>query len=393
MSSPNNIDHEPLEEFLISDPVLADGPLPGNAKKTRQHIVPQWLQRGFSQSKDPKRVKVAVYRKDSEPIFTNIANVGVRKSFFTSTYFDGDKSVTQLDGEFAAIIDKLRGQEGSLTGEDETNACKLFAHLEVRHHAVDHTVREMWANILPILFDRIRSEKKLQDWLHKPVLSQQNSVDAIAQNCTHQLRQAKARRGAPPVNLREMIRYAADYIDSFKAGVSADISATGAVPEFVVEKFTELIGRKELLEHSIVYNRSRGMFLHADAKSKVAGYSNYSWKIVHFSEDIVLPDSMVFHEVTDSLLIQNYLYVPARQLASYLPISSRSALVGRSKPHRRRLPNAAQMRHMAAQASFKYFIAAVQSETYGRLKSKIGKHRKYATPAIWRLVAKECLAH
>ena len=105
----------------------------------------------------------------------------------------------------------------------------------------------MSTNILPIFFDRIRSEKKLQDWLHKPVLSQQNSVDAIAQNCTHQLRQAKARRGAPPVNLREMIRYAADYIDSFKAGVSADISATGAVPEFVAEKFTELIGRKELL--------------------------------------------------------------------------------------------------------------------------------------------------
>ena len=377
----------------ILDSVPADGPLPGNVKKTRQHIVPQWLQRGFSQSKGPKRVKVAVYRKDSEPFFTNIVNVGVRKSFFTSTYFDGDKSVTQLDGEFAAIIDKLRGQEGSLVGEDETNACRLFAHLEVRHYSVDRMVREMWTNILPILFDRVRNEKKLQDWLHKPVLSQQNCMDAIAQNCAHQLRQAKAHRGAPPVNLREMIRYAADYIDWFKAGVSADISATGAVPEFVAEKYTELIGRKELLEHSIVYNRSKGMFLHADAKSRVAGYSNFSWKIVYFPEDIVLSDSMVFHEVTDSPLIQNYLHVPARQLASYLPISSRSALVGRSKPHKRRLPNAAQIRHMAAQASFKYFIAAVQSEAYGRLKSKIGKHRKYATPAIWRLIAKECLAH
>ncbi|MCY4642011.1 MAG: DUF4238 domain-containing protein [Gammaproteobacteria bacterium] len=393
MSSPNNVDHEPLEEFLISDPVPAAGPLPGSAKKTRQHIVPQWLQRGFSQSKDPKRVKVAVYRKDSEPIFTNIVNVGVRKSFFTSTYFDGDKSVTQLDSEFAAIIDKLRGQEGSLTGEDEKKACRLFAHLEVRHHGIDRIVREMWANILPILFDHVRNEKELQDWIHKPVLSQQNCMDAIARNCAHQLRQAKACRGAPPVNLREMIRYAADYIDSFKALMSTDVAATGAVPELVAEKYAKLIDRKEVLEHSIVYNRSRGMFLHADAKSRVAGYSNYSWKIVHFPENIVLPDSMVFHEATDSSLIQNYLYVPARQLASYLPISSRSALVGRSKAHKRRLPNAAQMRHMAAQASFKYFIVAVQREAYGRLKSKIGKHRKYSTPAIWRLVVKECLAH
>ena len=377
----------------MHDLVPAHGPLPGNAKKTRQHIVPQWLQRGFSRSKDTKRAKVAVYRKDSEPIFTNIVNVGVRKSFFTSTYFDGDKSVTQLDGELAATIDELRGREGPLTGEDQTNACRLFAHLEVRQHATERTIREMWTNVIPILVDHVRNEKELQDWLHKPMLSQRNCMDAIERSCARRCRQARARRGASPINLRETIRFAVVYIDSFKALVSADVATTGAAPEFVAEEYAKRVEGEEVLEDSVVYNRSKEMFLRAEAKSRVAGYSDFRWKVVRFSEDIVLPDSMVFHEVTDSSMIQNYLYVPARQLASYLPISARSALVGRSKPHRRRLPNAAQMRQMAARASFEFFVAAERNEAYGRLAPLIGNHRAFATPAVWRVVAEECLAY
>ena len=154
----------PTKQWTLSDQQLnpmrdvipAAGPLPGDAKKTRQHIVPQWLQRGFSRSTDPKRPKVAVYRRDAEPLWTNIVNVGVRKSYFTSTYFDGDISVTELDGRFAAIVDELRGRAGFLTGADEANACRLIAHLEVRQNAAERTIREMWTNVMPILVDHVR---------------------------------------------------------------------------------------------------------------------------------------------------------------------------------------------------------------------------------------------
>ena len=167
----------------MNDLVPPRGPLSGNAKKSRQHIVPQWLQRGFTRSKDPKRSQVAVYRKGARPIFTNILNVGVRKNFFTSTYFDGDKSVTQLDAQFAATIDKLRNWEGPLAGEARANACRLFAHMEVRQHARERTVREMWTSVVPILFDHVRNEKKLHDWFCKPMLRQRNCVDAIERSC------------------------------------------------------------------------------------------------------------------------------------------------------------------------------------------------------------------
>lgn len=381
------------QNYKTPSPVPAGAPLPKNVRKTRQHIVPKWLQRGFSHSKNPKRAKVAVYRKDSEPFFTNIANVGVQKSYFTSAYFDGDESVTQLDGEFASIMDRLQGQEGTLTDEDKTNACRLFAHLEVRCHMTERTIREMWTNISPLLLDHLRSEKNLKDWYHKPVLDQHDTVNAISRICARRLRQAKARHGVPPVNLRETVQFVADCVDSFRASMLAVEAETGAVPESIAEEYATRIERDGVIEGSLSYNRSRNMAQHPDAKVRVAGYSKFHWKVVKFREDIVLPDSMVFHEVTDSPLIQNYLYVPPRQRASYLPITSRRALVGRSKSHRRRLPNAAQMRHMAAQASFEYFIAAVESEAYERLKSKISKYRAYATPAVWRLVVKECLAH
>ena len=274
----------------MHDLVPANGPLPRNAKKTRQHIVPQWLQRGFSRSTDSKRAKVAVYRKDSEPIFTNIVNVSVRKSFFTSTYFDGDISVTELDGQFAAIIDELGCREGFLTGEDQTNACELFAHLEVRQHATERTIREMWKNVMPILFNHIRNKEKFQVWLRKPMLTQRNCMDVIERSCARRFRQARAHRGASPVNLREMIRFAVVYIDSFKALVSADVAVTGASPDFVAKEYANRIESEEMLEDGIVYNRSKQMFLHASAMSRVDGYAGFRWEVVRFTEDIVLPD-------------------------------------------------------------------------------------------------------
>ena len=376
----------------MHDVIQAVGPLPGNAKKTRQHIVPQWLQRGFSRSTDPKRAKVAVYRRDAEPLWTNIVNVGVRKSYFTSTYFDGDISVTELDSQFAAIVEELRGRAGPLTGEDKANACRLFAHLEVRQHATERTVREMWTNIIPTLLDYVRNQKKLQDWLRKPMLSQRNCIDAIERSCTSRLGHARARR-LEAVNLRETIRFAVLYIDSFKALVAADVARTRAAPDSVAKEYAKRIEGEELLEDGIAYNRSKRMLRGAEAKSRIAGYAGFRWKIVQFSEDVTLPDAMVFHEVTDSSMVQNYLYVPARQLASYLPISARSALVGRAKPHKRRLPNAVRMRQMAARASFEFFVAAERKEAYQRLASSIGKHRAFATATTWRVVAEECLAH
>ena len=376
----------------MSDLVPAAGPLPGDAKKTRQHVVPQWLQRGFSRSRDPKRAKVAVYRRDARALWTNTINVGVRKSHFTSTYFDGDKSVTGLDGQFAEIVAQLRCRPGAVSGEDKMNACRLFAHLEVRQHATERTVREMWINIMPILLDHVRNEGKFEDWFRKPMLSQRDCIDAIQRSCASRHGQANAHRNALPVNLREMIRFAMVYIDAFKAMVREDVSATGAEPSFVANEYAERLERGEVLEDGIVYNRSKEMFLRAEANFRIAGYSEFRWKVVRFSEDIVLPDAMVFHEVADLKMVQNFLYGPARQLASYLPISATSALVGRSRPSKRGLPNAARVRHLAARASFEFFVAAEQNKTYERLACFIGEHRPFATGRTWRVVAEECVA-
>ena len=377
----------------MQDHVHPNQPLPGKSKRTREHIVPQWLQRGFSRSTDPKRAKVAVYRGDAQPLWTNIVNVGVQKSFFTSEYFDGDKTVTELDGEFAVVADELRGRTGGLNGTCAVNACRLFAHLEVRQGATERVIREMWTAAMSTFSSYLRDQNNLQEWLRKPMLLYPNCASAIEAKCMDRLRQTRVRRRVPPVDLRAMIHFAVVYVNSFKSMVAADAEVTGADPRFVANEYADRIEHEEVLEDGIVYNRSKQMLLAGGAKSRVEGYKRFVWKAVRLSKDIVLPDSMVFHEVTDSPLVQNYLYAPATQAASYLPLSSRSMLVGRSKAHSPMLPSAGRMRYLAARASTDFFVAAERKDAYGDLASLIGKHRAFAALDDWRIVVEECTAH
>ena len=374
------------------DPLVPARLAPGGTKKTREHIVPQWLQRGFSRSVAPKGVKVAVYRKDSTPLWTNTANVGVRKSFFTSTHFDGDKTATELDGEFASVVKDLRNASGVLEGKVAVDARRLFAHLEVRQGSTERLLRSMQANVFPAALAEQRKKGKLEAWLENPVPSWRDDKGDIEKRCLRRLRASRGRRKTGPVDVRRMVQLVQMSIGSFRELVTAGIAASGASPEEMVEDFVRRVTSEEVVEDAMIFNRSKEMLLRGDAKSRVNGYAGFEWRVIHLSEDVILPDSMVFHETTDSPLVQDFLHVPRYHAASYLPISSRAVLVGKSKRSKGLRRSAGQIRYRAAQASFEFFVAAVKDPLYDNLTEVIGSHRKFASAADWRVVARECVA-
>ena len=365
---------------------------PGGPKKTREHVVPQWLQRGFSLSPDTKRPQVAVYRKNGAPLWTSTVNVGVRKSFFTSAYYDGDKTVTDLDGEFASVVEDLRERSGALGGDDARSAARLFGHLEVRQGATERTIRTMWTNVMLTTVRVLRARDDVQAWLGKPMVSYGPGAGGIGRRCTKRLRRAWGRRRRQPIYVGEMIRMALATIGSFKALLAAEVGVNGDSVREVVKDYGDRLAQGDVLEDAIIFNRSKEMFLRGEARSRVATYAAFDWRVVHFPEDLILPDSMVFHEVTDSPLAQNFLHVLERHVASYLPMSSRMALVGRSRRRKGWPATAARLRFRAAQASFDFFVAAERNPGYQNLSAVIGTHRGFATARDWQVVTEECLA-
>ena len=364
---------------------------PGGPKKTREHIVPQWLQRGFSRIAASKRAQVAVYRSDGTSLWTSTANVGVRKSFFTSAYFDGDKTATELDGELAPVVEDLRNASGALRGDDARDACRLFAHLEVRQGSTERLLRTMYASVLPTVVASLREYTVPEMWLGRGTSSHREKRADTERRCARRLRRARGRQKTPPVDLPKMVEFVESAIESFRTLVATDVAASGAVVRDVIEDYGERLARGDVLEDAIVFNRSKEMFLRGEARTRVAGYAAFEWRIVHLAEDVVLPDSMVFHETTDSSAVQNFLHTPWNQAASYLPIASRTVLVGRSRASKRGSLRAGQIRYRAAQACSEFFVAADKDRAYDNLVPLIGSYRRFATALDWQAVAKECM--
>ena len=354
-------------------------------------MVPQWLQRGFSCGNGKRGTKVAVYRKGAQPLWTNTGNVGVRKSFFTSAYYDGDSTVTSLDSELAPIAEGLRRNSGPLRGDDARNAARLFGHLEVRQQATERVLRKMQESVGPLLVDRLTKTGQLEEWIGKPNWRDWGGMRRVEQRCTRRLRAGRA-SASMPVDVGRMVHFAQHAIESLRVWVAAEVTRTGERVQDVLEDYGRRWASGEVLEDAIIFNRSKEMFLRGEATSRVTHYERFEWRVVQYSEDLILPDSMVFHETMDSALVQNFLYVPESQVASYLPIGSRTVLVGHSRRRKGRPLQAGQMRYRAAQACFEFFVASKREPAYRDLARTIGTYRRFATAEDWRAVAEECLA-
>ena len=195
-----------------------------------------------------------------------------------------------------------------------------------------------------------------------------------------------------PVDVGRMVDFVEHDIESLRVWILEAVGRTGERVLDLLDDYGRRLSSGEVVEDAIIFNRSKEMFLRGEARSRLARYGAFEWRVGQYSEDLILPDSMVFHETTDSPLVQNFLHVLENQAASYLPLGSRAVLVGHLRRGRGRRLQAGQMRFRAARASFEFFVAPERAPTYENLTTAIGTHRRFATAADWRAVVEECLA-
>ena len=361
-----------------------------DSSKTRQHIVPQWLQRGFSDQYDGASAPVVVYRKDGKVFRTGTLNVSVRRGFYTHEEHDADPRITELDGSLSEIADRLRTLSGALNQGNALEACRLVAHLEVRQHAVERVVRTMQRHTSQKVCEMFDSSEHTIEWLGRPPIDLRLSGYAIERRCLGRFDRRRKGPGRQPIDWRLMIRHVVASLNSLKKRMLAEIEA-GLPVESVVAGWSKGLRDEDIVEDSVQFNRSKILSLDPEAESRIRGYSERRWSVIQLQEDIVLGDSMVFHDVDDTQRGQNYLHNPWRGSMAYLPLSCRSVLVGRGRGFRRPRLTPLRMRIFAARSSAELFVARSEKDEYTSLLSIIGEHRVFATGAHWEFVAEECL--
>jgi hypothetical protein len=99
----------------------------------RQHFLPRLLLKGFSSRIEGEEHYTWVYRKNAaNPFETNIINVGVSKDFYSKEQDTSvDDTITYMEGEFAAELDKIR-QFDSSTLLENTKIAEFASHMEIR---------------------------------------------------------------------------------------------------------------------------------------------------------------------------------------------------------------------------------------------------------------------
>lgn len=122
----------------------------------RQHFIPQFLQKGFTDRSNGD--KVWVYRKGAKPFDTNTLNSGVEGYFYSE---DGDRQVddaiTEVEKRFSTLVDALRSNPEELT-VDPLAIAETIAHFEIwtRHlrQSISKTLDCGLKEMLKILEDR-----------------------------------------------------------------------------------------------------------------------------------------------------------------------------------------------------------------------------------------------
>jgi hypothetical protein len=108
----------------------------------RQHILPRFLLKGFASRVEGREFYTWVYRIPGKIFETNIINVGLEKYFYgREGEISVDANITDVEGEYANLLDELREYRGQVEISDDRIA-HFITHLVVRSKHIREVLRE-----------------------------------------------------------------------------------------------------------------------------------------------------------------------------------------------------------------------------------------------------------
>ncbi|MBI2815683.1 MAG: DUF4238 domain-containing protein [Acidobacteria bacterium] len=280
---------------------------------SRQHVLPQFLLRGFASRTSAKEAYSWVQRKRVVAFETNITNIGVTKHFYDQNGGETsvDQEITALENRFAPLLWQLREEQLS-RGIPGSPISEFVVHLTLRTKHLRDSLSEAVAYGIRSLTDFMSRPENLRSILRRSIL---RNSRVFRESVVGQLKQ----QGLTRAQINTAFPYMRDLILS-QLDTSIDDGTTAAMAHF---RNIAL----EALSQSAKSGHIRALMKGLIPESRLALFDGFQWRLIVFDEpSLVVGDA---GPITNTEM--RFKTVPDEDdhiLGVCLPIGARHLIVG-----------------------------------------------------------------
>ncbi|WP_139534719.1 DUF4238 domain-containing protein [Escherichia coli] len=316
----------------------------------RQHFIPRFLQRGFSNEKNGKYF-TNWYRKDCFKENMIVENIGLENKFY-SHYGDSsvDKKITENETySYSRILNSL--VDGTYNLDNRKDLAEFIYHMEIRTKNLRENMIDSWAYLGEQLKNRLLDKETLIDYFQR----NPKTIKELLQNELNKL--------PIPASLHE--QYNSMFFDNVQLWLpnAAEKMLSTLVPKFeqeIISKIPEIVKKVQL---DVLVSSE-------DKKSNI--YKNMHYKVLKTNQSLILGDSIVIFEVSGERKFKPFYERNDDLKCIYIPLDSYSLLYATPNPEDK--PNVDGINKAIAQCSFDFFISKFHSDECQIFRSEIGKN-------------------
>lgn len=316
----------------------------------RQHFIPRFLQRGFSNEKNGKYF-TNWYRKDCFKENMIVENIGLENKFY-SHYGDSsvDKKITENETySYSRILNSL--VDGTYNLDNRKDLAEFIYHMEIRTKNLRENMIDSWAYFGEQLKNRLLDKETLIDYFQR----NPKTIKELLQNELNKL--------PIPASLHE--QYNSMFFDNVQLWLpnAAEKMLSTLVAKFeqeIISKIPEIVKKVQL---DVLVSSE-------DKKSNI--YKNMHYKVLKTNQSLILGDSIVIFEVSGERKFKPFYESNDDLKCIYIPLDSYSLLYATPNPEDK--PNVDGINKAIAQCSFDFFISKFHSDECQIFRSEIGKN-------------------
>ncbi|EGO4294847.1 DUF4238 domain-containing protein [Escherichia coli] len=321
----------------------------------RQHFIPRFLQRGFSNEKNGKYF-TNWYRKDCFKENMIVENIGLENKFY-SHYGDSsvDKKITENETySYSRILNSL--VDGTYNLDNRKDLAEFIYHMEIRTKNLRENMIDSWAYFGEQLKNRLLDKETLNDYFQR----NPKTIKELLQNELNKL--------PIPASLHE--QYNSMFFDNVQLWLpnAAEKILSTLVPKFeqeIISKIPEIVKKVQL------------DVLASSEDKKINIYKNMHYKVLKTNQSLILGDSIVIFEVSGERNFKSFYESNDDLKCIYIPLDSYSLLYATPNPEDK--PNVDGINKAIAQCSFDFFISKFHSDECQIFRSEIGKNAVIVT--------------
>ncbi|HAJ5267930.1 DUF4238 domain-containing protein [Escherichia coli] len=316
----------------------------------RQHFIPRFLQRGFSNEKNGKYF-TNWYRKDCFKENMIVENIGLENKFY-SHYGDSsvDKKITENETySYSRILNSL--VDGSYNLDNRKDLAEFIYHMEIRTKNLRENMIDSSAYFGEQLKNRLLDKETLIDYFQR----NPKTIKELLQNELNKL----------PILASLHEQYNSMFFDNVQLWLpnAAEKMLSTLVPKFeqeIISKIPEIVKKVQL---DVLVSSE-------DKKSNI--YKNMHYKVLKTNQSLILGDSIVIFEVSGERKFKPFYESNDDLKCIYIPLDSYSLLYATPNPEDK--PNVDGINKAIAQCSFDFFISKFHSDECQIFRSEIGKN-------------------